>query len=186
MKSSRLTFDDLKNALREQGDRYPKYGDDDLFILWFLRAYVTDRDELAAEAITGGSRDKGIDALLIDDAARSIFIVQGKYRQKLDGKTETRTDVLAFGELASILHGWDDEPFQEFVSDADEAVVERLRKARRKVQKEHYRTWLYFVTTARVSPTVRKDVEHQVRNASSVGQARIEVFDGKRTMAHLP
>jgi hypothetical protein len=182
MRNPGLTFDDLKDGIRELGDRYRQCGADDLFVLWFLRAYVTDRDELAAEAITGASRDKGIDALLIDDAAQSIFIVQGKYREKLGGKAEKRADVLAFGELASILHGWDDEPFQEFVSDVDEAVVERLRKARKKVQKEHYLTWLYFVTTASVSPTVRKDVEHQVRNASSVGQARIEVFDGKRTM----
>jgi hypothetical protein len=156
------------------------YGEDDLFILWFLRAYVTDRDEAAAEAITGGSRDKGIDALLIDDASRSVFIVQGKYRQKLAGKTEARSDVVAFADLASLLHGWDDEPFQKFVADADEAVVERLRSARRKVQKEHYRTWLHFVTTAKVSPTVRKDVEQQVRHVG--GQARIEVIDGKRAM----
>jgi hypothetical protein len=180
MKNSGLIFDDLKNEIRELGERYPQYGADDLFVLWFLRAYVTDRDEAAAEAITGGSRDKGIDALLIDEASRSIFIVQGKYRHTLDGKTETRTDVVAFAELASLLHSWDEHQFHNFVVDTDEAVVARLRIARKKVQKEHYRTWLYFVTTAKVSPAVRKDVEQQVRRAGT--QARIEVIDGKRAM----
>lgn len=180
MSTSALTFADLKNAIREMGERYPHYGDDDLFVLWFLRAYVTDRDEAAAEAITGGSRDKGVDALLIDDASRSVVVVQAKYRQKQTDKTEERNDVIAFAELASLLNGWNDEPFQAFASDTDAAVAERLRRARKKIQKEGYRTWLYFVTTAKVSPTVRKDVEKQVQRVG--GQARIEVIDGNRAL----
>jgi hypothetical protein len=121
-----------------------------------------------------------IDALLIDTASRSVLIVQGKFRQKLDGKAESRADVVAFAELAALLNGWDDEPVQKFLADTDDAVAERLQAARKKVQKEHYRTWLYFVTTAKVSPAVRRDVQQQVQRVGA--QARIEVIDGRRAM----
>lgn len=179
MKNSKPTFEDLRNSVDELRESYPQYRDDDLFVLWFLRAYVTDRDE-AAQAITGGARDKGIDALLIDDVSKSISIVQGKYRHKLDGKVETRNDVLALAHLASVLHSTDDEAFQKFIEDTDDAVAERLRTARKKVQTGSYRTSLYFVTTARVSPTAVRDVEQQVRHGSP--QARVEVIDGRQTM----
>lgn len=180
MKKSGVTFDDLKQALHDLKERYAKFGDDDLFVLWFLRAYVTDSEDRAAEAITGGANDKGVDALLIDDAARAVFIVQGKYRQKLDAKTEGRSEVVAFAELANFLHGWDDEHVQQFLADTDVGVAERLRIARKKVQKEKYRTWLYFVTTGKVSSTIRKDVQQQVRQVG--GQSQIDVIGGKRAM----
>jgi hypothetical protein len=180
MKQSVLTFDDLKQALVDLRERYGKFGDDDLFVLWFLRAYVTDSEERAAEAITGCSNDKGVDALLIDDEARAIFIVQGKYRQKLDAKTEGRSEVVAFAELANVLHNWEDEQVQQFLADADAGVAERLRIARKKVRKEKYRIWLYFVTTGKVGPTVRKDVQQQVRQVG--GKSQIDVIGGKRAM----
>ena len=169
-----------ESGTAQLGERFPRFGDDDLFVLWFLRAYLTDSEDRAAEAITGGSGDKGIDAILIDDAARAVFIVQGKYRQKLSGKSEGRSEVVAFAELAALLHNWCDEEIDKYLASADGAVAERLRTACKKVRKEKYRPWLYFVTTGKVSPTIQKDVQQQVRQAG--GQARIEVIDGKRAM----
>jgi len=180
MNTSTLTFNDLKREVNEFGERFPRLKDDDLFVLWFLRAYVTDSDERAVEGITGGSNDKGVDALLIDENAQAVFIVQGKYRRRLGEKIENRSDVIAFAELADFLHTWEDDEAQAFLSDAHAAVAEMLRTARKKVQKQKYRTWLYFVTTGKVSPTVRKDVQQQVRNLGQ--QVRIEVIGGKRAM----
>ena len=91
MSNAHLTLSDLRCSLHELKDRFPKLPDDDLFIVWFLRAYVTESEDIAAAALTGQAGDKGIDALLIDDAARAVFLVQGKYRQKLDVKAESRT-----------------------------------------------------------------------------------------------
>lgn len=183
-KISELTIKDLHIALQELGERYSHFDDDDLFVLWFLRAYVTESDDRAAESITGGSKDKGVDALLVDDAARAVFVVQGKYRKQLASKTEGRSEVMAFGDLADFLHRWSDEECQAFLVETDHAVAERLRAARKKVQKEKYRTWLYFVTTGKVSPSVRTDVQQKVRKAGfqTGGPARIEVIDGKRAM----
>src|SRR4051812_38643346 len=98
MRDSSPTAEDLKAAVIELGEQYPRFADDDLFVLWFLRAYVTESLDRAAEAIVGGSRDKGVDAILIDDAARAVFLVQGKYRKALEGKVESRSDIVAFAE----------------------------------------------------------------------------------------
>lgn len=179
-KLSDLTFDDLKQSIQELHQQFPKFDQDDLFVLWFLRAYVTDNEQKAAEAITGGSKDKGVDALLIDDAARAVFIVQGKYRQKLGIASEGRSEVMAFGDLAGFLYQWDDAECQTFLATADVGVAERLSLARKKVRTGKYRSWMYFVTTGKVSQTIRTDVQQKVRKCGDL--SRIEVIDGKRAM----
>lgn len=56
--ATRLSEHDLRPKLTDYRKRYPKLSDaDDLFVLWFLRAFVTERDEHAAAALRGGSRD---------------------------------------------------------------------------------------------------------------------------------
>lgn len=179
---SELTIKDLQSSLNELGERYAHFDDDDLFVLWFLRAYVTESEDRAAESISGGSGDKGVDALFIDDAARAVFVVQGKYRKQLSVNSEDRTDVMTFGDLADFLQRWNDEQCKRFLTDAEHAVAERLRSARKKIQKEKYRTWLYYVTTGKVSQGIRADVEQKVRKAGVISPARIEVIDGKRAM----
>jgi hypothetical protein len=67
------TEHDLRRELSEYRDRYPKLGDDELFVLWFLRAFVTESEEDAASALSGGPRDKSVDAVLIDESARIVF-----------------------------------------------------------------------------------------------------------------
>jgi hypothetical protein len=175
-----LTFKDLQAEIRELSSRFNRFKDDDLFVLWFLRAYITDTEEAAADSITGGANDKGVDALLVDHAARAIFIVQGKYRQSLGGKSEGRSEVMAFSNLAAFLNSWPDADCKEFLKTTDAAVAERLREARKLVHKQGYDTRLFFVTTGKVSSTVRDDAMTQVRQVSR--RAQIEVIDGKRAM----
>jgi hypothetical protein len=174
------TFNELKQEVGEIKDRFPSFDSDDAFVVWFLRAYVTESETDAAKAITGGAKDKCIDALLIDDTTRSVFIVQGKYRQKLAEKNEASGDVKAFADLANLLHCWDDAEFNEFLAGTDHAVAERLRLVRKKIKKDKYRTWLYFVTTGKVSPLVSKEAQQKVRQAGE--QSRIEIIGGKRAM----
>jgi hypothetical protein len=96
-----LTEHHLKKELDYFRDRFPTLGLDELFIVWFLRAFVTDSEDLAAHALTGVGKDKGIDAILIDDPTKMAFVIQGKYRQKFNHKAEGRTDILGFANLAS-------------------------------------------------------------------------------------
>src|SRR5438046_8969866 len=100
MATPRLSEKDLHRELGEYRDRYPKLGDDELFVLWFLRAFVTESESDAAAALCGGPSDKGIDAVLIDDPARIVFVAQGKYRKEIAAKTEHRADVTGFAQLA--------------------------------------------------------------------------------------
>jgi len=175
-----LTFKDLQAEIKELRTRFNRFKDDDLFVLWFLRAYVTDTEEAAADAITGGANDKGVDALLIDHAASAVFVVQGKYRLSLNTKSEGRSDVMAFADLAAFLNSWSDADCKEFLKTTDDAVADRLRDARNLVQKKNFDTRLYFVTTGKVSSTVRDDAMSHVRQTSN--RARIEVIDGQRAM----
>ena len=96
MRHARLTEHDLRRELHEYRERYPKLGDDELFVLWFLRAFVTESEADAASALCGGPRDKSVDAVLIDEPARIVFVVQGKYRKTLAKKSEHRGDVTGF------------------------------------------------------------------------------------------
>ncbi|AMV35270.1 AIPR protein [Pirellula sp. SH-Sr6A] len=179
-KQADLTFKDLQSEIKELSSRFNRFKDDDLFVLWFLRAYITETEEAAADAITGGSNDKGVDALLVDHAAQCVFVVQGKYRQALGSKSEPRSEVMAFLDLAAFLNSWPDNDCMAYLKTADEAVAERLREARNAVQKHGYDTRLFFVTTGKVSPTVRDDAMTQVRQVSK--KARIEIIDSHRAM----
>src|SRR5437879_1681015 len=96
---------ELARELEELREQYPKLEDDQLFVAWFLRAFVTENIEDAVGALCGGAGDKGVDAILIDDRARIVFLTQGKYHKRLLAHTEPRPAVKAFAHLASTLTG---------------------------------------------------------------------------------
>jgi len=180
MAQPKLTARDLRAALDDIGERFRNLSLDDRFVLWFLRAYVTESEDRAAEAISGGARDKGIDALFIDDAARAIFVVQGKYHKEVGQTTEKRADVVSLAEIAHRLSEPTGKLFSEFLSKADGYVAERLKEARKRVINSNYRIWLYFVTLGNVSASTRKDAQSLVRTLRR--DATIEVIDGRRAM----
>lgn len=94
MVKPKLEEKDLRLVLDDFRELFPKLKDDDLFILWFLRAYVTDDEVKAVEALCGGPREKDVDAVLIDDQARVATIVQGKYRRGIGTRAEHRQNVI--------------------------------------------------------------------------------------------
>ena len=180
MQKQQLTSNDLKAALDDIAERFSTLPIDDLFVLWFLRAYITESEDKAAEAVSGGARDKGIDALFIDDAARSVFVVQGKYHKILGKVTEKRTDVVSLAEIARRLSDQDAKQFSTFLAKTEGYVAEQLRLARRRVLNDGYRIWLYFVTLGKVSSSTRKDAASLVKAVRH--DASLEVIDGKRAM----
>jgi AIPR protein len=170
---------DLRKELSEFRERFPKLADDDLFVLWFLRAFVTDDETAAAKALCGGPGDKSIDAVFIDDDTRSIFVIQGKYRQKLGGKAENRTDVETFAFLARSICGDSDE-FASLCADIAPEVERALKGARERVVKRGYRLQLLYVTTGSCSEYLRGSAERIVRPAD--GAAAIQIIDGRQVM----
>lgn len=182
MATTALTERDLRRELDEFKERYPNLGSDGLFVLWFLLAFVTEDERSAAKALCGGPRDKGVDAVLIDDPARIVFIVQGKYRHKVAAKAEHRNDVMGFAQLAADLCG--DEPtFTSLSKDLSPEVSRRLDEARARIKKRGYALHLYYVTLGTCSRTLREEAERIVRAADGV--TTFEVFDGKRILLLL-
>ena len=163
-----LTFSDLNAQVDELAQREPKLKNDDLFVLWFIKAYISANDEQARKAIAGGAGDKSVDAVYIDDAAKGVFIVQGKYRQKLLGKSEPRSEVLAFAQLAPLLAEADEAKFADFLRDMDAYTASLLREARKHIEKKHYHLWLYFVTLGRCTSAIQSRRELHCSRRSSV------------------
>lgn len=180
MTKANSIMDDLKSELEELHQRYPAMKKEDLFIIWFLRAYVTEDLDAAAQAVTNGPKDKGVDGILIDDGSRSVFVIQGKYRHQFGAGSENRSDVLSFAQLGHILTDRDKKRFQNLVEDADQTVAQKLAEARKRLLNREYRLWLYYVTLGKCSPGLRSEAEDTTRNAP--GEAHFEMLDGRRLM----
>lgn len=177
-----LGIDDLKDQLDDIHRRYPTFKEDDLFVCWFLRAYLTEDEKLAAEAVTGGSGDKSVDAVLVDHKARAVFLVQGKYRQKLAAKTEGRGDVMGFANLAEPFADADEAKFKTLCKKIHPHVAKLLGEARPLVVEKGYRLWMYYVTLGTVGNDLTEEAQETVANAAY--DAVLEVLDGHRLM-HL-
>jgi len=171
-------MDNLTTEIEELRHHYPAFQDEDLFLVWFLRARVTEDVDLAAKAITNGPDDKGIDAVFLDDASSSVFVVQGKYRYRQTDKNESRQDVMGFAHLADVLVDSDKGVFDNLVEGADPTVAEKLSEARKRISRRGYRLWLYYATLGKCSSGLRKEAESTVwsqRNATYM-----EILDGRR------
>jgi hypothetical protein len=176
------TLKDLDRELEDLGDRYPKLGRDELFVLWFLRAYVTEDEDEAVNALTGGSGDKGADAILVDDAAKVVVVVQGKLRKQLSQKAELPNDVVSFAALAEVVSG-DKQNFDKHVPGLAPAVKDRLHEARERITRRKYRLQLYYVTLGRFTKAVVEAAQRTVRYAPC--ESRIEFIDGRSAMRLL-
>jgi len=171
------TENDLRDQLNEMRESYPKLKDDELFLVWFLRAFITESEDEAVKSLTGVSKDKGVDAVFIDEPARIVFIIQSKYRQKFNEKQETRQDVIEFAQLAGLLNGEHVE-FSNFVNSINTVVRKRLEEARERLLKRKYRLQLYYVSPGKISKSLRDEAFHLVRCKDS--SAYFDAFDGKR------
>src|SRR5262249_43125089 len=121
-------FNHIKQEVTEITKQGPKISSEDAFIVWFLRAFFTDDQDQAVSALTGGSNDKGIDAVLIDDEARTVYFVQGKYHRQDTPPTENYSDLVSFANLAGLISG-PIEPFKAVLDNAHSALQEQLRVA---------------------------------------------------------
>ena len=72
----------LRSELSTFHDEFPKLSDDDLFVVWFLFAFVTGDKASAVAALTGHSGEKGIDAIHVDHTARLVSPGRGKWIRK--------------------------------------------------------------------------------------------------------
>ena len=164
-------------------EEFTQVSEDNLFVSWFLRAYLTESDQAAIEGAIGGVGDKSIDGILIDDKARVVYIIQAKYRKARFNKAEPRSAVIDFASIAQTISDPSKEEFAEFTKGMDPAVAERLKEARSRVQKRDYRLVLIFVTLGKCSSTVEIDAKKTVKRASR--PCSLEIIDGRRCLLLL-
>jgi hypothetical protein len=177
-----LTDRDLRLQVEEMGTAYPRLEYHEVFLAWFLHAIVTEDVTKAVGALTGNPKDKGVDAILVDDRAKLAFVVQGKYHGKVNSVAEHRADVISFTSVAHDLFG-SEQDFRGLLKDSDPRVHQRLQEVRERVTKRGYELKLYYVTTGRCSKSLVDQAERACRSAG--GPASIEVFDGNRVLHAL-
>lgn len=174
-----VTDRDLRLQIDDIGSAYPRLKGHELFLVWFLHAMVTEDLAKAVAALTGNPKDKGVDAVLIDDRAKIVFLVQGKFRGKVNTGAEHRADVISFARTAQDLFGSEDD-YRNLLKNSDPRVHERLREARDRTRKRNYSLKLYYVTTGRCSKALVDQAERACRTTG--GPSSLEVFDGSKVL----
>src|SRR5436190_12243092 len=138
IRMDRVTDTDLRTEIADMRERFPRLQDSDLFVAWFLKAYVTEKEQESVSALVGGARDKSLDAVYIDDATKTVVLIQGKYRQRFNGPLEHRSDVTAFAQLGETLSNR--EAFASYVQDLDAAALGKIETAVNRIHSRNY--WL--------------------------------------------
>lgn len=182
MQRKEISKTDLNRELLEWHDRFPRLKEDELFLAWFLRAFVVEEDDEAVNALTGGSGDKDVDAVIFDDRAKIVTITQGKYRKDIWEKAESRQDVKSFAELALDVCG-DKSYFETRINGTSPRVRECLHESRKRVIDRGYKLQLHYITIGRVTANVRDEAFSIVRRVGD--KASIEVFDGHHVLLML-
>jgi len=173
----KIAISDIRDEINQIRHTNPRLKDDGAFVCWFLRAFLVDSDEAAVKALTGDTGDKGIDAIFPDDKARQVNVIQGKFRHSLGESSEKRNDVLSFAELANF--PWEDKDFQnDYYSKLDPLVKDKMEQLVELVRRRKYELQFYYVTTGRISETIRREAAARVRNAQ--GAVTITILDSVR------
>lgn len=152
MKNHKNLFNDLKKEVIEIHDSYPAINENDCFIAWFLRAFITNNEEEAIKALTGNSGDKSIDAIYVDHNSRNVFVVQGKYHI-LTTPNEKRSDIIALADIGRTILLENKVSFDSVINKANTAVKEELKRVRNLVQSHSYGLILQYVSTGKISKT---------------------------------
>jgi hypothetical protein len=178
---SQVNEKDLKAEIEDIRERFPKLKADDIFVAWFMKCYITDTELDGIASLVGGSGDKSLDAVYIDDTARKVFVVQGKYHQKVSRSTERRSDILAFADIARSFA--DDEAFSAYCKDLAVDTAGKAEAARKRIKRHDYRLQLYFVTTGKCSAALIKEAKNNVRRNNAY--ADIGIIEGKAVLRLL-
>ncbi len=165
----------LADEIQQIRKELPALKDDSAFVLWFLRAFLAGSDESAKFALTGQSGEKNLDAVLIDENAKQVHLVQGKYHQS--SKPEKRNDIMAFADWATV--PWEERKIRAaFYSKLAPLAQGKMDIAINRIKQRGYELRLYFVTTGTASATIREDAEYKVVQAPTHPQ--MQILDGKR------
>jgi hypothetical protein len=146
---------DLITRIRADINKDPYYKDNfandgERFLAWYLRNIYQRTAVEARHDITDGQNDKEIDALIVDDEKRKVFIFQGKFF------TATSVDG---GPIQEILAAW--LRIQDLPS-LQEAANEKLRpklEAVAEALRDDYEVVFELVTTGSLTDAAKGDLD---------------------------
>ncbi|MCK1656742.1 AIPR family protein [Bradyrhizobium sp. 151] len=157
----------IRKELAELGRAHPGLasGKDNLFVLWFLKAYVAgEADNNIAASVVGASKDGGFDAIYIDSGARIVHLVQGKYRASFGSKAEPPSDIDRFVMDSESLYSGDSSRLNDLLDRVNPTTREKLRYARNRLVSHDYQPRLYYLTTGKVSADKRRRFGRSTRS----------------------
>jgi hypothetical protein len=130
--------------------------------------------------------EKGIDAIHIDDRAKLVTIVQGKYRQSVMASAEGRDHVLGFAGLAETVAA-SRRDYEAFAEGLEGNAFTKMKEARERVLSRSYRLNLHYATLGRCSPGLLDEAKRLVRSVEipAVQRPRFTLLNGKQIMAVL-
>ena len=124
---------------------------DELLAAWWVFSQLTDEDIRAARESLTKPPDGGVDAVRVDDAARTVYLVQTKLRATADH----REKAAEIGYLTR-WRDWlvaDDAEFAEHTRRVSPTTRKRLKEGRRRIS-DGYALALQFVTTGKAAPAL--------------------------------
>ena len=172
----------LSREVKELHDTNPAWTLDNVFIHWFLQAFLLPDATLAARYVTGVSHDKGVDGIYIDDSVAKVFILQGKFHQGPKPPNEKRPDVTSFADLSKTLLG-PKKNFEIYLKGIDPSVGKRLTDSKQRLNKRKYELHLFYVTTGKCSSALKSEAESIVGQAN--GRATISILDRQDILSLL-
>jgi hypothetical protein len=172
----KIDYNELKKLVEEliSVNQGLLFGEDEKFVFWFLKAHLSEKEEAGIKAIVGGSGDKGVDAVYIDEEAQKVYVIQGKFRQTLGMKQEPRKDLKAFFLLPAKIDN--DKEFNKFLYNIKPEVKERLLLAKNLVKHHNFVFNYYYVTTANISAAIEKKIRKDIKAAED----RLYFFDAAK------
>jgi hypothetical protein len=172
---------DLENQIAELEEVKPGYTRPDLFVAWILKALVTENEDEVFKSLTNSANDKDLDAVFADHRAKTVFLVQGKYRTRGFGKTgESRPDVISFSTWAPVMHG-PKAGLKDRLTRMNDSAKALASSAWDMVQRG-YSLHLLYVTTGKCSQNIIDDAEAEAR---AFPQCTFELLDANRVLLVL-
>jgi hypothetical protein len=150
-------FSSLKREVAEIRGRNPQLKPDEAFIVWFMRGFLTDDEQSSIASLVGGTGDKSVDAVYIDDATKVICLIQGKYQAGAKPKAVPRSEVIALANTGRCLLEDSATPLRSLLEKCAPNAADALSRSREAIHRKGYRLNLYFVTSGSVTPTAKED-----------------------------
>lgn len=146
------------------------------FIFWFIEVVFGLSPSKILDAICDGARDKGIDAVIIDDRERNVIIIQSKY-ERLGQRVQIKdSEIKLFATVKSYFSSR--RALNAAIKNGNEVTKRLMKNAFDAIRKYNYTLELLFVTTHKKAP----HLDNLVKNTFGFKENEFIIYDYDRIM----